>query len=334
MEHSDERSTKRQKMDTNEGLITIDLKWNNSLYQLLVDPDDDVLILKHKIQMETEVLPERQKILNLKGKNNIKIDDNSKISDLLIKQGKPLQMVGSREEDIRSVNEKPEETDEIVNDFEDPEQPDNDSFENRDVYLAKIKRRVDEYKVEVFNPPRPGKKLLVLDIDYTLFDHRSSAETGAELMRPYLHEFLTSAYEHYDIVIWSATSMKWIIEKMKLLRVHTNENFKMTFYLDYNAMISIHHPSKGVVNVKPLKVIWQKFPEFYSSKNTIMFDDIRRNFLMNPKSGLRIKAFSQCHLNRATDTELLKLAKYLKKIAENCDDFNQLNHRKWEGYNP
>lgn len=25
---------------------------------------------------------------------------------------------------------------------------------------------------------REGKKLLVLDIDYTLFDHRSAAETG------------------------------------------------------------------------------------------------------------------------------------------------------------
>lgn len=47
----------------------------------------------------------------------------------------------------------------------------------------------------MLNQPRPGKKLLVLDIDYTLFDHRSTAQTGAELMRPYLHEFLTSAYE-------------------------------------------------------------------------------------------------------------------------------------------
>lgn len=65
-----------------------------------------------------------------------------------------------------------------------------------------------------------------------------------------------------------------------------------------------------------------------------MFDDIRRNFLMNPKSGLRIKPFSQCHLNREKDKELLKLATYLKNIAENCDDFNKLNHRKWETYTP
>jgi len=47
----------------------------------------------------------------------------------------------------------------------------------------------------MLNEPRPGKKLLVLDIDYTLFDHRSAAESGIELMRPYLHDFLESAYE-------------------------------------------------------------------------------------------------------------------------------------------
>lgn len=58
--------------------------------------------------------------------------------------------------------------------------------------------------------PAAGKKCLVLDIDYTLFDLNSSAEHPDELARPYLHEFLTACYEHYDIIIWSATNMKWV----------------------------------------------------------------------------------------------------------------------------
>jgi len=42
-----------------------------------------------------------------------------------------------------------------------------------------------------------------------------------------------------------------------------------------------------VLQTKPLGVIWGKFEE-YSSKNTIMFDDLRRNFLMNPQNGLKV----------------------------------------------
>ena len=37
---------------------------------------------------------------------------------------------------------------------------------------------------KLLGEPRGGKKLLVLDIDYTLFDHVSPAETAAELARP------------------------------------------------------------------------------------------------------------------------------------------------------
>ena len=69
------------------------------------------------------------------------------------------------------------------------------STEYREEYLAKVANRVANYEVKIFNDLREDKKLLVLDIDYTLFDHKTPAETGAELMRPHLHEFLTAAYK-------------------------------------------------------------------------------------------------------------------------------------------
>jgi ubiquitin-like domain-containing CTD phosphatase 1 len=64
-----------------------------------------------------------------------------------------------------------------------------------------------------------------------------------------------------------------------------------------------------------------------------MFDDIRRNFLMNPGNGLKIRPFRQAHLNRDKDRELLKLAKYLKDIVHE-EDFNSLDHKHWEKYRP
>lgn len=276
--------------------------------------------------------PERQKLLNLKYKNKPPTDD-LRLSVFEMKPtGFKLMMVGSTEADINEVSSRPENMEEVLNDL-DQDGEDEVPMENREVYLAKINKRIREYEIEELNPPREGKKLLVLDIDYTLFDHRSAAESGAELMRPYLHEFLADAYEHYEIVIWSATSMKWIVEKMKLLGVATNPNYKIWFYLDSNAMITVHCSKRGIVEVKPLGVIWGRYSQF-SSKNTIMFDDIRRNFLMNPKSGLRIRPFANAHLTRAKDKELLKLKKYLRQIAENCDDYDTLNHRKWETYDP
>lgn len=235
-------------------------------------------------------------------------------------------MMGSREEDIEEMNAALSDLPEVVNDLDIEEQE--IEIKDQQVYLAKIEKRIKEYDIKLLNDLRPGKKLLVLDIDYTLFDFRSTAETGAELMRPYLHEFLTIAYEDYDIVIWSATGMKWIEEKMRVLGVTINPNYKIAFYLDSLAMISVHLPNHGVVDVKPLSVIWGKFEQF-SSKNTLMIDDIRRNFIMNPNNGLRIKPFRNAHLTREKDQELLKLSVYLKNLAETCDDFASVNHRQW-----
>ncbi|XP_014260183.1 ubiquitin-like domain-containing CTD phosphatase 1 isoform X1 [Cimex lectularius] len=301
-----------------ESEIKLVVKWNAKEYEVDVVTDvDNVGTLKDVIFKKTGVRPERQKLLNLKFKA------------LKLKSGFKIMMMGSLEEAIAGANMIPDDLPEIIDDF-DIEDGEEVPIENKEVYLAKIERRVREYNIKLLNPIRPGKKLLVLDIDYTLFDHKSVAESGYELMRPYLHEFLISAYKDYDIVIWSATSMRWIEEKMKLLGVSTHQEYKIAFYLDCLAMISVHTPKYGVIQVKPLGVIWGKFPE-YKPENTIMFDDIRRNFLMNPQNGLRIKAFKQAHTHRATDRELIRLARYLEAIAP-INDFSSLNHKHWEKF--
>ncbi|XP_046422125.1 ubiquitin-like domain-containing CTD phosphatase 1 [Neodiprion virginianus] len=304
------------------------VKWCGKEYEICnITENDTVSTLKDIVHKETGVRPERQKLLNLRFKGKAAQDEDT-IGKLSIKPGFKLMLMGSREEDIAEASQAPENVPDVVNDLDIAEEE--VIIEKAEVYLAKINRRIQDYQVIELNPLREGMKLLVLDIDYTLFDHKSLAESGHLLMRPYLHEFLTMAYKDYDIVIWSATSMKWINEKMRMLGVSSHPNYKIAFHLDSLAMITVHTPKYSVVDVKPLGVIWGKYKQF-SAKNTIMFDDIRRNFLMNPQSGLRIRPYKQAHFNRDKDRELLKLAKYLKLIAK-VDDFQTLNHRKWEEY--
>ncbi|EDV20099.1 uncharacterized protein TRIADDRAFT_51063 [Trichoplax adhaerens] len=309
-------------------IITIIVKWSGKEYPIdTVSLRNTVGHLKLAVEAKTGVLARRQKLLGLKYKAKPPADDVP-LNQLNLKPNCKIMMMGTREEALEEViNPSTDWGNNVVNDLE-VEEEEEIAIENREIYLKKIKRRVAEYSVEEINPFRNGKKLLVLDIDYTLFDHRSVADHPLQLMRPYLHQFLTAAYEDYDIVIWSATNMKWVQLKMKELGVLENSNYKIAFLLDNLAMISIQTEKRGVIDVKPLGVIWGKYPRYHKG-NTIMFDDVRSNFLMNPQSGLRIRPFREAHKNQQTDKELLKLKKYLKRIAK-LDDFTELNHRRWE----
>lgn len=310
------------------GDFSVVIKWSGEEHEIGKDDileTETVYDLKQVIFKKIRVHPDRQKLLGLKLKGKPAPDDTV-LAELKLKPKTKLMLIGSREEEIEQASAIPDDIPEVLNDLDVPDDA-AIAIECREEFLAKIEKRIKEYKIETINPPRPQKKLLVLDIDYTLFDHRSIAENANQLMRPFLHEFLASAYEDYDIAIWSATGMKWIEVKMRELGVANNPNYKIVFYLCSAAMISVHTAEYGLMNVKPLGVVWGKFP-MYTSKNTIMFDDIRRNFLMNPQNGLRIKAFRDASRNRATDRELLKLAKYLRRIAH-YEDFSGLDHRHW-----
>ncbi|XP_003747003.1 ubiquitin-like domain-containing CTD phosphatase 1 [Galendromus occidentalis] len=309
-------------------LPAIIVKWAGREFPIEDLEDSTTLAdLKKILEEKTDVRRERQKIFGLKCKGKPAVDSDH-MRDMGLKEKQKIMMVGSSEETIMKAMELPDVKPEVVNDFDIEEVI--IAVPQRQEFLDKIQRRVSTIKINQFTEPRENKKLLVLDIDYTLFDHRSSAESAAELKRPFLHEFLTAAYEDYDIVIWSATSMKWIDVKMKELGVTGHPAYKILFHLDSASMISVWVPERGVLDCKPLGVIWGKYPQ-YSAKNTIMFDDVSRNFIMNPQNGLKIRPFREAHFNRDTDRELIKLGRYLKLIAS-LDDLSELNHKKWERY--
>lgn len=117
---------------------------------------------------------------------------------------------------------------------------------------------------------------------------------------------------------------------MQELHVSTNPNYKLCMLLDDLAMITVDTPKYGVIEVKPLGVLWGKFPH-WSKTNTVMVDDCRRNFIMNPQNGLKIRPYKNAHTSRSTDCELQHLSDYLKHIAQ-LQDFSEVNHKHWERY--
>ena len=175
-------------------------------------------------------------------------------------------------------------------------------------------------------PHRPGKPLLVLDLDHTLVDFdRRTTRTIAQ--RPYLKEFLATAFEYYDLVVWSQTSWRWL--EVKLTELGLLPSTKIAFVLDKRSMFSISSANlRGSTvhhRVKPLDLIWRRC-SFWHQKNTLHIDDLERNFVLNPRNGLRCRPFHRDYADN--DNELSLLSRYLVTVSRSSD-FSELDHSNW-----
>ncbi|UYV67804.1 UBLCP1 [Cordylochernes scorpioides] len=245
-------------------LISIVVKWNGNEYPIedLYD-NDSVADLKAEIQKKTGVLPARQKLLGLKYKGKA-ITEDIQLSELNLRPKMKIMMVGSLEDDIVNATTVPTNLPVVADDFDIEEE--DVAVERSEIFLAKIQKRISSYEVKIFNEPRPA----------------------AELMRPYLHEFLTTAYEDYDIVIWSATSMKWINAKMNELGVASNPNYKIAFYLDYNGIIAALHSYGKVTSTKTLYIT----ANGHASLSSAVFASGERKNIAKKKKSYWLKALN------------------------------------------
>mmetsp|Transcript_7873 Transcript_7873/g.12516 ORF Transcript_7873/g.12516 Transcript_7873/m.12516 type:complete len:439 (+) Transcript_7873:446-1762(+) len=215
------------------------------------------------------------------------------------------------------------------------------------------------------------KPLLVLDLDHTLLDFSSKTlrDNGAsamdigqsddavanQLKRPYMDEFLTWTYKYYDLVVWSQTSWRWLEVKLTELGMLTHPGYKFCFVLDKTSMFQIVSTNRSgkqfTHHVKPLQIIWSKFPRYWNESNTVHLDDLSRNFALNLGNGLKCTAYyrkkrkkrsgsgstssSSSTNNGANDKELLGLGRFLELVAtteEVCDNFDRVDFQYWQDY--
>ncbi|KAI0780617.1 HAD subfamily IIID h [Trametes elegans] len=324
--------------DQNERWIMFQFSWSGKPFSLEVAESDRVYDLKAALMSLTNVPPERQKILGLvKGKLP---SDAERIGDLKLLTGKKFTLVGTPEgNEIKDPNEL-EFLPDVVNDL-DVDFSANPAAATAYINNQRNRRRVEQHtkklKPNLINPLRPGKRLLVLDIDYTILDTKpltSGALPPHECARPGLHEFLEAVYPHYDICIWSQTSWIWLETKLVELGILGGiRSYKIAFVLDKTCMFTVFSVRDGQPykhSVKALQIIWNHFPQ-YGPRNTIHIDDLGRNFALNPKEGLKISAFKNAHTEAAAgDRELFKLSKYLIHLVDTHPDFRKANHSKWK----
>jgi len=323
-----------------DGEVYIQIKWNNQIIPIEISCSQTVGDLKVALCERTDVLPHRQKLIGLKVKKGQElktpnhangqgtpsasgaaspftgsVDDSILIDQLQLKAEQKIMMVGSIEDDIQKVEQFRVMSDEmtlnVVNDLDidysvssmggTAEGGRAVAVTHVEAARKKLERRIAEIEIRIINPLRDGKKLLVLDLDYTLFDCKGTASVVAELGRPGLHEFLTAVYPYYDIVVWSQTSWRWLEAKITELGMLLNPRYKLAFVLDRTSMFSITSDSGNGIQstheVKALEIIWRKFPGRYDASNTVHIDDLSRNFALNPQSGLKISAFKNAHIS-------------------------------------
>ncbi|KAH9832936.1 HAD subfamily IIID h [Rhodofomes roseus] len=321
-----------------EKWIHLSFTWSGKPFGLDIAESDRVDDLKALLQSLTDVPPERQKILGLvKGKLP---PDEETIGNLKLTSGKKFSLVGTPQgQEIKDPSQL-EFLPDVVNDLDidfsaNPEAASAYIHDQRN--QRKIRECTKKLEVNIIHPLREGKRLLVLDLDYTILDTKpltSGALPPHECARPRLHEFLEAIYPHYDICVWSQTSWIWLETKLaELGMIGGGRAYEISFVLDKKCMFSVFSRRDGKPykhHVKALQIIWNHFPQFNAS-NTIHVDDLGRNFALNPGQGLKITPFKDARLPQSrADRELDGLARYMIHIATVHQDFRDVDHKNWQ----
>ncbi|GBG25193.1 Ubiquitin-like domain-containing CTD phosphatase 1 [Hondaea fermentalgiana] len=318
--------------------LTLILRWNRGEFVLQMNTAETVEDLHDLIELETGVQPANQKIFGLKirGKAVARLPAETCMGEFGITDGHIIKMMGSPDTLIDEMEEAAAAAAglQVVDDLDfDYSHADMSTQLHMPEARQALQECIETTAIHVMNPPRTGKRLLVLDLDHTLLDfgYRKYSSSVEDLKRPFMDQFLATAYKYFDLVAWSQTRWHYVELKLTELGIISHSEYKICFALDRTSMFKVTRERDGEIKrheVKALELIWSKFPQ-WSAKNTVHIDDLARNFALNPQSGLQCTCFKRRRSRAANDRELLEMAAYLEHIAENETDFSRLDHTRW-----
>ena len=337
------------------GCVTLIAKWGKVRITLEKLPAVTTIgQVKTMLTERTGVLPKRQKLIGLSVAGSDKMSDAIALSNLKqkIKTNNMQEstvvvhqfiLMGSAEKDIFVDPDEKEDLPDVVDDFDLDFTAGSEEWVQHVATGENLKKFTESTAVYIMNQPREGKPLLVLDLDHTLLDFSSKAlqrdatdqvgqGSALSMKRPYMDEFLAAVYIDYDLVVWSQTSWRWLETKLTELGMVANPGYKFCFVLDKTSMFSITSTKRDGTSykhqVKPLQIIWSKFPQ-WGAFNTVHLDDLSRNFALNQLSGLKVKAYYRKKSSGKRDIELVMLSHYLAELARVNLPFDQIDFLKW-----
>lgn len=345
------------------GGVLLSVRWGGQNLVYSLSPADwetlTVLELKQRLDAELDVPQEKMRFMGISGPGgSATIGDSVRIQELTFKKaGREILLVGTaRRQQLQDTEMGTARKQQLQGTVAQPEpdwgtgihsdwhstarrqqlqdtvaeaEPDRGSVIRSDLHLQRLQAAIQMTEIRVINAPRAGKRLLVLDLDYTVFDCKSSAPI-MECKRPFTDEFLAQVYPYYDIVIWSQTKWHWVEAKLTELGLLMHRRFCIAWCMDRSSMFTVtsfdRHGETRIHEVKALEIIWAKFPE-YGAHNTVHVDDVSRNFALNPLNGIEVSPF---HVkNGRGDNELEHLTAYLLSLVA-APDLSKVDHSQWK----
>lgn len=164
------------------------------------------------------------------------------------------------------------------------------------------------------------RKLLVLDLDYTLVypsDREISdadftitvGETYWIKKRPYLEQFLVEAAQYYDLAVWSASDAAYVHAILaRIIPAH----IKLVFvYCGDRCTIKRDTFMNWHIIIKDLKKVWRRKRWPYRRHNTLIVDDTPSTYIRNRGNAISIAAY-----NGDTDVELTRISQLLTEYKD------------------